>query len=63
MALTAAEVNAKAKEKHILYQKFKKEQATESRATWLEQLADSRAKHEQERMIKFSKRRQREAHY
>jgi predicted ABC-class ATPase len=63
MALTTAEVDTNAKEKDILYWKFKKEQATESRATWLEQLAESRAKHEQQRMNKFSKRCQREAHY
>jgi hypothetical protein len=57
MALTTAEVNAKAKAQYILYRKFKKEQATESRATWLEQLAELRAKHEQEHMDNLSKRR------
>lgn len=42
----------------------KKEQATESRATWLEQLVESRAnKHEQERINNLSKWRQRQAHY
>jgi hypothetical protein len=63
MALTKAEVDTKAKAQHILYQKFKKEQATKSRATWLEQLAESQSKHEQERMNNLTKPRQRQAHY
>jgi hypothetical protein len=63
MALAGAEVKAKAKMQHILYPTFKKEQATESRATWLEQLVESLAKHEQECMDNLSKQCQHQAHY
>ena len=62
-ALTPDEVDAKSKAIHIEYRKFKKEKSTTSRSTWLEKLADARAKQEQERMDKQSKARQRKAHH
>ena len=63
MSLTKDEVDARHKDIHIQYRKFKKEKSTASRATWLEDLADARAKQEQERMDKQSNERQRRAQH
>jgi hypothetical protein len=61
MALTKEEVEARHEAIHIQYRKFKTEKSTTARSTWLEDLAESRAKQEQERMDKQANARQRKA--
>jgi phage/plasmid primase-like uncharacterized protein len=58
MALTTDEVHTRHKTIHIQYRKFKKDNSTTSQSTWLQDLAEARAKQEQARMKRQSNARQ-----